>query len=105
MTKPDRLPIGSREEKIRAILEGSRYGMGHGYFVVKNPSQDAIDRGLSHHLTCTQEEQFFATNDPWCMDDFLPYKARFGTINLQRDLSQKLTYQIARLFPQIRSQV
>jgi hypothetical protein len=47
LTKPDRIPEGSRDEKLRAIFENKRFILGHGYFVVRNLGQDQIDDGLT----------------------------------------------------------
>ncbi|KAF1962691.1 P-loop containing nucleoside triphosphate hydrolase protein [Byssothecium circinans] len=105
LTKPDRLPACSRVGKLEQVLAGRRFPLGHGYFVVKNPPQDDINRGVSHRHARAQEQQFFSTNEPWTTTDFQAYQSRFGSANLQRALSTKLTYQIKDLLPIILEQV
>ena len=77
LTKPDRLPVGSRAEKMKAVLNGDRFTLGHGYFVVKNPSQDDIDRGLTHRDARMEERQFFERTEPWATT-FRDYQVRLG---------------------------
>ncbi|KAJ5063456.1 interferon-induced GTP-binding protein Mx [Bipolaris maydis] len=65
LTKPDRLPAGSRHDKIREIFDRKRFALGYGYFVVKNPGQDEINRGISHREARIQEESFFREDTTW----------------------------------------
>jgi len=103
LTKPDRLPVGSRAEKMKAVLNGDRFTLGHGYFVVKNPSQDDIDRGLTHRDARMEERQFFERTEPWATT-FRDYQVRFGTKALQKSLSETLAGQMGRSLPIIRGQ-
>lgn len=100
LTKPDRLPAGSRHEKLRAVFDQQRFALGHGYFVVKNLGQDEIDQGLTHLQARFQEQQFFSQGEPWATE-FKDYSHRFGTLNLQSFLSGKLAEQITRKLPVI----
>ncbi|CAE7212875.1 hypothetical protein CFE70_009609 [Pyrenophora teres f. teres 0-1] len=104
LTKPDRLPSGSRNDKLKAIFDQKRFALGHGYFVVKNLGQDQIDQGLTHQQARHEEQQFFGQEEPWATA-FKKYEHRFGTLNLQRFLSGKLAEQITRKLPIIDEQI
>ncbi|KAF1850290.1 interferon-induced GTP-binding protein Mx [Cucurbitaria berberidis CBS 394.84] len=103
LTKPDRLPPGSRHDSLRDILDQKRFALGHGYFVVKNLGQDELDAGLSHYDARLREQQFFE-GEPWATT-FKHYESRFGTLNLQRFLSEKLAEQITKKLPVIHSEI
>ncbi|KAH7556603.1 P-loop containing nucleoside triphosphate hydrolase protein [Bipolaris maydis] len=100
LTKPDRLPAGSRHDKIREIFDRKRFALGYGYFVVKNPGQDEINRGISHREARIQEESFFREDTTW-RDAFKSYADYFGTLNLQAFLSKTLAEQMIKQLPTI----
>jgi hypothetical protein len=104
LTKPDRIPEGSRDEKLRAIFENKRFILGHGYFVVRNLGQDQIDDGLTHRDARVQEQLFFANNSPWATT-LAEYQSRFGTLNLQTYLSGKLAEHIITKVPIIHDEI
>ncbi|KAI1509721.1 Dynamin protein [Pyrenophora tritici-repentis] len=104
LTKPDRLPPGSRHDKLKAIFEQKRFALGHGYSVVKNLGQDQIDQGLTHQQARHQEQQFFNQEEPWATE-FKKYEHRFGTLNLQGFLSGKLAEQITKKLPIIDQEI
>ncbi|KAG9187167.1 hypothetical protein G6011_05038 [Alternaria panax] len=104
LTKPDRLPAGSRYEKLKAVFDQERFALGHGYFVVKNLGQDEIDQGLTHQQARLQEQGFFSQGEPWATE-FKDYGDRFGTLNLQRFLSRKLAEQITKKLPVIDQEI
>ncbi|PVI00832.1 P-loop containing nucleoside triphosphate hydrolase protein [Periconia macrospinosa] len=104
LTKPDRLPVGTREEKLISILAGHQFKLGHGYFVVKNPSQDDLDQELTHREARIKEQEFFTTNEPWATS-LQDYRERFGTDNLQKSISNKLASQIVQHLPQLHEKV
>jgi hypothetical protein len=89
LTKPDCLPSGSGDDTLRNILAGHKYQLGHGYFVLKNLAQDAIDRGLSSKDARIQERIFFETTVPWGTT-LKNYSNRFGAENLQDYLAKIL---------------
>ncbi|KAF2009559.1 hypothetical protein BU24DRAFT_444935 [Aaosphaeria arxii CBS 175.79] len=97
LTKPD-LPGGSSQATISKVLSGQAYRLGHGYFVVKNLSQDDIEKGVSHADARLQEEEFFSANEPWLSSE---YQDRFGTLRLQSFLSKELAAQSLRALPEI----
>ncbi|KAF1829164.1 interferon-induced GTP-binding protein Mx [Decorospora gaudefroyi] len=100
LTEPDRLPPGSRNEKLSEVFDQKRFALGHGYFVVKNLGQDEIDQGMTHQQARAQEQQFFSQEEPWATT-FEKYQLRFGTLNLQSFLSGKLAEQITKKLPTI----
>ena len=93
LTKPDRVQQAESLEQWMQVLAGERFGLGHGYYVVKNNPDPIVD----HWTARNQEKDFFAHNTPWSTT-LQQYDDRFGTLQLQTFLSQKLTAQIkARL--------
>lgn len=104
LTKPDCLPNGSRAEKLQSVLDGKRFQLGHGYFVVKNPGQDLLDSGLTHRDARTQEDEYFARNEPWS-STLSRYQDRFGTMNLQKFLGIRLAAQMLDSLPHINEAV
>jgi hypothetical protein len=90
--------------KLRDILEGKVFPLNHGYFVVKNPAQDAIEKGLTHSAARNDEDMFFASNEPWSKM-LKDHQGRFGTKNLQAHLSVKLTAKILDRLPVIHQEV
>ena len=105
LTKPDLLPAGSKEEKLGCVLRGDIFKLGHGYFVVKNPAQDAINAGLSHAYARAQEQMFFDTSHPWSSQMLQAYRDQFGTPNLQAYLSKTLAMQSLKALPNIEEQI
>ncbi|KAI4909131.1 hypothetical protein J4E85_011602 [Alternaria conjuncta] len=104
LTKPDCLPKGSRHDKLMEVFDQKRFALGHGYFVVKNPAQDELNKGLTHQEARLQEHHFFSGEDPWSTT-FKDYAHRFGTLNLQSFLSGKLADQITKKLPVIEHEI
>ncbi|EMD64354.1 hypothetical protein COCSADRAFT_324317 [Bipolaris sorokiniana ND90Pr] len=100
LTKPDRLPAGSRHDKLREVFDQKRFSLGYGYFVVKNPGQDEINQGISHREARTREEHFFREDATWS-STFKSYASYFGTLNLQAFLSKTLAEQMIKRLPTI----
>ena len=91
LTKPDRVQEAESLDQWVQILAGQRFELGHGYFVVKNNPNLAVN----HATARTQEEVFFDNNQPWA-STLQSYSPRFGTLKLQAFLSQLLTAQIRK---------
>ena len=72
-----------------SILSGNLFKLGFGYHVVKNNP----DPRVGHVVARKEEVEFFETTEPY-KTKLSNYKNRFGTVNLQATLSQKLTAQI-----------
>lgn len=89
LTKPDRVQESESIEQWVQILNGDRFHLGHGYFIVMNNP----DTNVSHAIARAQERQFFDRDDPWG-STLKHFRERFGTVNLQTELSHKLTAQI-----------
>jgi hypothetical protein len=104
MTKPDRIDNDSRYVDIKKALDGKQDRLGHGYFVVKQPSQDEIDRGITHREAREAEERFFDEEQPWA-GDLAAHRERFGTWNLQVTLSRLLAGLSTQALPKIWKQI
>ncbi|KAL9105225.1 MAG: hypothetical protein Q9187_008758 [Circinaria calcarea] len=97
LTKPDKLDKNDLTQWI-SILEGQKFKLGFGYFVVKNNPDANVD-----HLTArTQEEYFFENEFTTALQK---YKNQFGTKKLQAALSQRLTSKIKTSLPRIEKQI
>ena len=89
VTKPDRLQSGESLSQWMQILQGNQFRLGHGYFVVKNDVDPAVD-----HATARADEKFFFQNqEPWTTT-LRNFSSKFGTPVLQAALSEKLASQI-----------
>lgn len=92
LTKPDRIQHGESLSQWVQILENKRFNLGLGYFVVKNNPDPVVD----HSIARTEEEVFFR-NPPWSTS-LKQFRNRFGTLQLQAFLSERLATQMkARL--------
>lgn len=89
LTKPDRVQNGESLDQWVDILNGKKFKLGHGYFVVKNNP----DPRVSHAVARKEEDQFFQENEPWART-LNSLHERFGTLKLQGVLSKRLTAQI-----------
>lgn len=89
LTKPDRLPSDEPGAIWNKVLAGQAFQKGHGYFVVKQPIQRDLDRGITHEQARLAEDQFFQSNPDWTRR-FRNFEDRLGTRKLQVALSQKL---------------
>ncbi|EKG12798.1 hypothetical protein MPH_10041 [Macrophomina phaseolina MS6] len=104
LTKPDRLPRGDPVDRWESILRCDAFQLGHGYHVVRNPSQAELDSGMDHSAARRMEANYFRGIKPWC-DRFLEFSDRFGTEKLQDKLSQMLAIQILQSLPKIHDRV
>ncbi|MCJ1397446.1 hypothetical protein MMC11_000639 [Xylographa trunciseda] len=100
LTKPDRMQPGEPLNQWRAILRGKRFAVGYGYYVVKNNPDPTVD-----HATARAEEVAFFQNTQPYATELSEFKDRFGTVQLQKVLSKKLTDQIEASLPQIASSI
>lgn len=92
LTKPDRIQNGESLSQWIQILENKRFLLGLGYFVVKNNPDPVVD-----HTIARKEEGEFFRSPPWSTD-LKQFRNRFGTLQLQAFLSDKLAMQMkARL--------
>ncbi|RAH57510.1 dynamin family protein [Aspergillus piperis CBS 112811] len=93
LTKPDRIQTGESYAQWIEILEGDKFSLGHGYFVVRNNPDPAVE-----HSVAREEEEAFFAGEPWATDLAL-YRDKFGTRNLQATLSSLLLEQIQGCLP------
>ncbi|KAL8967444.1 MAG: hypothetical protein Q9183_002916 [Haloplaca sp. 2 TL-2023] len=100
LTKPDRVQSGESLAQWIDILNGKKFRLGQGYYVVKNNP----DPEVSHSVARQEEEQFFSESSPWATDLNM-HSQRFGTIKLQSVLSKTLAEQIRTSLPQIAASV
>ncbi|KAF5864841.1 hypothetical protein ETB97_006380 [Aspergillus alliaceus] len=100
LTKPDRIQSGESYSQWVQILEGDKFKLGYGYYVVRNNP----DPGVEHSKAREEELNFFASA-PWSNDELLLYKDRFGTYCLQSALSYLLLEQIQGCLPRIIEQI
>ncbi|KAL8720623.1 MAG: hypothetical protein Q9181_007883 [Wetmoreana brouardii] len=100
ITKPDRVQSGESLAQWIDILNGKKFKLGHGYYVVKNNP----DPNVNHVVARQEEDIFFAENEPWSHALSLHHD-RFGTLKLQGVLSKRLTAQIKSSLPQITERV
>ncbi|KAE8160144.1 P-loop containing nucleoside triphosphate hydrolase protein [Aspergillus tamarii] len=82
------------------ILEGYKFKLGHGYYIVRNNPDPAIE-----HSQAREEEDDFFASPPWTAEELAPYQDRFGTCRLQTSLSSLLLEQIQGCLPGIIEQI
>jgi hypothetical protein len=103
LTKPDRIDTNDRFVDVKKALAGEKDPLGHGYFVVKQPSQQALEQNITHWQARADEDRFFA-QDQWA-SYLSSYQHRFGTRNLQTALSEKLAALSSQSLPEIQVQL
>lgn len=77
------------------ILRGHSHRLRHGYFVTKQPNQDALNKGVDSVTARQQEAEFFRSTAPWNRE-LTDLKGRFGTPKLTQYLSKELGKLIIR---------
>ncbi|KAE8319761.1 P-loop containing nucleoside triphosphate hydrolase protein [Aspergillus transmontanensis] len=82
------------------ILEGYKFKLGHGYYIVRNNPDPEIE-----HSQAREEEDDFFDSLPWTAEELAPYQDRFGTRRLQTSLSSLLLEQIQGCLPGIVEQI
>ncbi|KIW04352.1 hypothetical protein, variant 1 [Verruconis gallopava] len=105
LTKPDRLQSDDRVDVWKSVLQGQNFRKGHGYFVVKQPSQADLNDGISHGEARVSEQNFFNSVFWTARFGDIDVKDRLGTRNLQRNLSDKLAHLILEVMPKLEDQV
>lgn len=103
LTKPDRLQSDDRVDGWLEVLRGEAFAKGHGYFVVKQPSQQDLKSGVTHTEARAQEAEFFKS-EGWT-SRFAGFEERLGTERLQEVLSEKLASLILETLPTIAERV
>ncbi|KDQ13938.1 hypothetical protein BOTBODRAFT_55684 [Botryobasidium botryosum FD-172 SS1] len=103
LTKPDCMPAGSQKRLFhwQEIIEGRSHPLKHGYYVTRQPDDDARANGITSKAARDAEEAFFR-GDPWNKST---QRQRFGTRNLTRTLSRLLTDMTNDSLPTLRENV
>ncbi|KXZ52299.1 hypothetical protein GPECTOR_10g931 [Gonium pectorale] len=113
ITKPDTLAadahIANRKlvDLVCGRHEGAGQGEGYmhlGYYVVKNPSQEQLQEGISFAGARKAEESYFTSSPHWAaaVATSQHLRARLGTRNLRTGLSSLLVERIEAQLPAIR---
>ncbi|RAL16383.1 putative dynamin GTPase [Aspergillus homomorphus CBS 101889] len=100
LTKPDRIQTGESYKQWVEILDGDKFKLGHGYYVIRNNP----DPSIKHTQARLEEDAFFASQ-PWATDDLSVYQEKFGTRKLQTALSSLLLDQIQKCLPKVMEQI
>ena len=80
--------MGESMSQWHDVLDGSKFRIGHGYYVVKNNADPEVN-----NLVARQEEDQFFEREPW-VRSLGAHKDRFGTLNLSYKLSKLLNAHI-----------
>lgn len=96
LTKPDRV---EEIEQWADILNGNKFHLGCGYYVVRNNPNPAVE-----HRQARSEEDIFFSTCPWTTA-LAPFQSRFGTRNLQSALSRLLIQQIKECLPSVKVRI
>jgi hypothetical protein len=99
LTKPDTVERGEHDQWV-SILRGHTHCLRHGYFVTKQPNQDALNKGVDSAMARKLEHEFFHTTEPWATE-LSDLHRRFGTRNLGNYLAAELGELIKRRLPTI----
>ena len=94
LTKPDLIDKGAEAEVI-SVLRGIRKPLKLGYTILKNRSQQQIDKGISLAEAKAEETGWFSQQDP-----FKELKPElFGVDNLSQRLTEVLVQRIRHSLP------
>ncbi|KAJ5595099.1 uncharacterized protein N7459_001307 [Penicillium hispanicum] len=99
LTKPDKLSGDDSHTQWVEMLDGTKFQLGHGYFVVRNNSNPDID-----HLQAREEEDLYFERPPWS-SQMARHQDRFGVRKLQSALSDVLMAQIQKCLPSVIEQI
>ncbi|KAK4999759.1 hypothetical protein LTR66_001254 [Elasticomyces elasticus] len=99
LTKPDVRGSGLSPDLLQKMFEGSAFELGHSYYVTKQPNQQALNNGITHAQARVDEDNYFATTQPWC-GDLSAFNNRYGTRCIQERLSILLQDQIVACVPE-----
>jgi GTPase SAR1 family protein len=95
LTKPDRRPSGESFDQWQEILQGEKFQLGHGYYVIRNNPDPTVS-----HEQARREEDVFFSQYLW-KEELAALNDRFGIKNLQTALSDLLRRQILGSLPSI----
>ncbi|PYH78166.1 Dynamin family protein [Aspergillus uvarum CBS 121591] len=99
LTKPDRIQTGESYVQWVEILEGEKFRLGHGYYVIRNNPDPTVQ-----HAQARLEENAFFASEPWATE-LAAYQEKFGTRKLQTALSSLLLDKIQSCLPKVIEQI
>jgi len=105
LTKVDRIEPGSGPaHKWLRLLQGRENVLPQGWFCVKQPDLEQLQRGITWEEARLGEQEFFAMTSPW---DALegPHRNRLGRDALAEHLGTILSRLVSRELPAIRKKV
>ncbi|KIO22289.1 hypothetical protein M407DRAFT_28165 [Tulasnella calospora MUT 4182] len=89
LTKPDRIEPGNEQRWLR-ILRNEINTLENGWFAVKQPDFQQLERGISWEAARIGERDFFSTTQPWSnLED--KHRNRIGSAALADHLGQMLS--------------
>lgn len=89
LTKPDRIEAGNEQRWLR-ILRNESNTLENGWFAVKQPDFQQLERGISWEAARIGERDFFTATQPWSgLDD--KHRSRIGSVALADHLGQMLS--------------
>ncbi|KAF8519778.1 P-loop containing nucleoside triphosphate hydrolase protein [Hysterangium stoloniferum] len=100
LTKPDAISALETQDWLE-IIEGKKHPLKNGYYVTKQPSPEQLALNPSFKEARTQEEVYFATEEPW-VSSSSHIKERIGIRKLTNALSLLLSKLIYRKLPKLR---
>lgn len=105
LTKPDLMDPGT-EQNLGDVLDGRLVRLkDHGYFVVRNRGQLALDDGVELRAALRGEKDFFESHSVFSKMSREDHPGRFGTAGLVRYLTKVLVGRIAAEIPALRARV
>ena len=96
LTKPDRIPSGEAENWL-SFIRNEKEHLTNGWYAVKQPGSQAIDKGITWAEAREQEDTFFASESGWCDLDPI-YHKYLRTSNLVARLCEILSDLISKRF-------
>ncbi|KAG6328165.1 hypothetical protein ID866_10924 [Astraeus odoratus] len=103
LTKPDRIPLGEEDSWLQ-LIRNEVEPLLNNWYCVKQPSSLTLSQGITWAEARRQENEFFATNKPWCNLD-AHYQLFLRTDKLTERLSTILAELIAKRLPEIQDEL
>ncbi|KAH9211941.1 P-loop containing nucleoside triphosphate hydrolase protein [Leptodontidium sp. 2 PMI_412] len=103
LTNPDH--VSARHVEYERVLQGKSHIIKHGYFVTKQPGDDAVLEGPHYHSDAREDEMKFFTTDKLWTGEWAQFRSRCGTTAIQKFLSTELARQIMASIPSITEKI
>ncbi|CAG8570931.1 6844_t:CDS:2 [Paraglomus occultum] len=98
LTKPDRIEPETHGKWIPKLQNSS----GPDYFVVMNPNQEKLNKGVTFTQAREEEKQWFENTEPWCSSTF---KDKLGVKRLRTRLENLLIEKIRESIPEVTNKI